>query len=179
MKDVFIQIEGTPNPLTRKFSFGIHLTDTPYEVSAQEGGPDALASLLQTGVASIFVGRDYLSLTVADEAAWPDVQALARQAITDGAEELGSLSRSETIEASTDPVVTRIMELLDTHIRPAVAHDGGDVRFHSFDGNGVLHLEMVGACAGCPSSTATLKLGIRNMMRHFVPEVQDVEAVAR
>jgi len=179
MKDLIIQIEGTPNPLTRKFSFGVHLTDTPYEVSARDVVPDALAPLFQTGIASVFVGRDYLSLTVGNEAAWTDVQAPARQAIVDGAAALGSLSRSDSLETSGDPVVTRIIELLDTHIRPAVAHDGGDVRFHSFDDNGVLHLDMVGACAGCPSSTATLKLGIRNMMRHFVPEVQDVEAVAR
>lgn len=179
MTNLFIQIENTPNPLTRKFVVGFHLTDTPYEVSSQDTATDVLRPLFDIGVTSIFVGRDYLSITIADAVLWPDLQANARQMITAAADALKTLSRSETSDTSDDPVVERIKRLLDTHIRPAVAYDGGDVRYHSFDDKGVLRLEMSGACSGCPSSSATLKLGIRNMMRHFVPEVRDVEAVAR
>jgi Fe-S cluster biogenesis protein NfuA len=107
------------------------------------------------------------------------VQNDARTVIAAAADALKSLSRKEAEDGDDNPVVSKIKGLLETHIRPAVAHDGGDVRFHSFDDKGVLHLEMAGACSGCPSSAATLKQGIRNMMRHFVPEVRDVEAVAR
>ncbi|MCZ7862796.1 NifU family protein [Agrobacterium salinitolerans] len=179
MSELFIQIENTPNPLTRKFVLGFDVTDAPYEVASLDTVPDVLRPLFSIGVASIFVGRDYLSLTIEDAVLWPDLQADARQVITNSAEALKTLSRSEATDVTDDPVVERIKGLLDTHIRPAVAHDGGDVRYHSFDDKGILHLEMSGACSGCPSSTATLKLGIRNMMRHFVPEVLDVEAVAR
>jgi Fe-S cluster biogenesis protein NfuA len=179
MTDIAIQIEETPNPLTRKFSFGTQLTDNPYEVSTPDGAPALLARFLKTGAVSVFVGRDYISLTVADATSWPDIEILARVVIEEEAESFSTLSRAATTEESDDPIITRIKELLDSHIRPAVSHDGGDVRFHSFDAAGVVHLEMIGACAGCPSSTATLKVGIRNMMRHFVPEVQDVEAVER
>jgi Fe-S cluster biogenesis protein NfuA len=178
MSEAFIQIDTTPNPLTRKFLLGFHLTDSPYELASLDTVPEVLRPLLGIGVASIFVGRDYLSLTIADEALWPEVQTKARQLITDAADAMKTLSRSETTVVSDDPVVERIKGLLDTHIRPAVAQDGGDVRYHSFTDRGVLRLEMSGACSGCPSSSATLKLGIRNLMRHFVPEVNDVEAVA-
>jgi Fe-S cluster biogenesis protein NfuA len=179
MKELIVRIEPTPNPLTKKFSFDVHLTDSPYEISDVASAPDALAALFKIGVVSIFVGRDYLSLSVADENSWIDVQNDARATISASADALANLSRQDTVENDSNPVVSKIKELLETHVRPAVANDGGDVRFHSFDDKGVLHLEMVGACSGCPSSTATLKHGIRNMMRHFIPEVQDVEAVAR
>lgn len=179
MKELIVRIEATPNPLAKKFSFDVHLTDSPYEISDAVSAPETLAPLFEIGVVSIFVGRDYLSLTVADENRWIDVQNSARATISASADALANLSRRDAVENDSDPVVTKIKELLETRVRPAVANDGGDVRFHSFDDKGVLHLEMVGACSGCPSSTATLKHGIRNMMRHFIPEVQDVEAVAR
>ncbi|MDW9481919.1 hypothetical protein GOB57_25040 [Sinorhizobium meliloti] len=175
---VFIQVDSTPNPLTRKFSLGVHLTDAPYEVASLPRVPDVLVPLFGVGIAAIFVGRDYLSLTVEDEAMWPELQVRAREVITETAGDFTSLSRPETADVSDDPLVAKIRGLLDSHIRPAVAHDGGDIRFHSFDDKGVLHLKMSGACAGCPSSPATLKLGIRNLMRSYVPEVRDVEAVA-
>ncbi|MBY3432628.1 NifU family protein [Rhizobium laguerreae] len=176
---MFVRIDPTPNPLTRKFSFDVHLTDSPYEITRAESAPEALGPLFAAGVVSVFVARDYLSLTVADENRWPDVQKDARTAIAGAAEALASLSRREEAESGNDPVTSKIKGILETRIRPAVANDGGDVRFHSFDEKGVLHLEMAGACSGCPSSSATLKHGILNMMRHFVPEVLDVEAVAR
>lgn len=178
MNAVFIQVDSTPNPLTRKFSLGVHLTDAPYEVASLPRVPDVLVPLFGVGIAAIFVGRDYLSLTVEDEAMWPELQVRAREVITETAGDFTSLSRPETADVSDDPLVAKIRGLLDSHIRPAVAHDGGDIRFHSFDDKGVLHLKMSGACAGCPSSPATLKLGIRNLMRSYVPEVRDVEAVA-
>ena len=86
-----------------------------------------------------------------------------------------ALAETHTITEENDEVVSQIKELLETRVRPAVAQDGGDITFHGFD-QGVVYLEMRGACAGCPSSTATLKMGIENMLRHYIPEVMEVRA---
>ena len=168
-----VHVENTPNPLVRKFSFGETLTDSPYEAGAHS----ALVPLLEAGAISVFVGTDYLSLSVGDADDWASVQPRAVAAIEEGAEALATMDveHATVSEAPTDPVVAKIMEILDRNIRPAVARDGGDVKFLSFD-DGVLMLEMKGACSGCPSSTATLKTGILNMMSYFVPEVRDVVA---
>lgn len=178
MTQTVVFTESTPNPLTRKFSFGRDLANTPFEAGAHP----ALAPLLDAGVMSVFVGADYLSLTVGDADHWTETAPKAISAIQDNVEAIVAMAREKgeagSAVESDDPVVRRIMEILDTNIRPAVAHDGGDVNFVAFD-DGVLVLEMSGACSGCPSSTATLKMGIQNMMSYFVPEVRDVVAAER
>lgn len=178
MRENLIKAEPTPNPRVMKFSLGRKLTEEPYEVALEGPLPNSLEPLFGMGATTVFVGGDYLSVGITTAEEW---EALAPRIISELGkigEEDKSLWRTAAAETANDPVVTKITALLDSHIRPAVARDGGDVRFHSFDDKGVLRLEMVGACAGCPSSTATLKQGIRNMMRHFVPEVVDVEAAS-
>lgn len=177
---MLISVEHTPNPLTKKFSFGKVLTEVPFEFASSDNTVEALDPLFASGVSSVFVGRDYLALTVVKEAMWPDIQSKAKLAISNAAEAIVSLSAPQsaiTSPADEQPIVSKIKQLLETHVRPAVAHDGGDVRFQSFD-NGVLQLKMAGACAGCPSSSATLKMGILRLIQHFLPEVVDVRATA-
>lgn len=180
MHSIFVTVESTPNPNTRKFSFGEYLTREPFELSAPFADTtNPVSSLFAPEVQSVFVGNDYFAVTVTDVAAWPETQKAVKTAIAENAVALRSIGKEieQLNDNADDPVVTTIREILDTKIRPAVAHDGGDVRFKSFK-DGVVTLEMAGACSGCPSSTATLKLGILNMLRYFVPEVRDVVAAA-
>lgn len=134
------------------------------------------------GVKSVFYGADFVAVTKEDAFDWADLKtfilgvlfeqfSLHSQPLL-----LSDSDGSESIGEESD-TVKKIRELLDTRVRPAVARDGGDIVFHSFD-KGILFLQMRGACSGCPSSTMTLKMGIENMMRHFVPEVLEVRAVA-
>lgn len=177
---VHVYVEPTPNPLTRKFVFDGEVVGAPFEVARQAAsGP--LEALFAAGAESVFVGSGYVSVTVCDDDAWAasTIDAM-RGAIADAAADIAvNLSAfappSIARQAETDPVIATIIELLETRVRPAVAHDGGDISFHSFE-KGILKLNMSGACSGCPSSTATLKMGIRNLMTYFVPEVLGVEA---
>nr|WP_250808618.1 NifU family protein [Neorhizobium tomejilense] len=175
-----VSVEATPNPLVKKFSLGVTLVKTPFDATELAMDVPGLARLLEAGAVSIFVGQDYLAVGVADAHEWATLLAPVREAIADNADALVAFAAArdqDAVDAVTnDPVVARIINLLDNKIRPAVAHDGGDVRFRAFR-DGVLELEMAGACSGCPSSAATLKLGVLNMMRYFVPEVRDVVSV--
>jgi len=190
---MFIQTQSTPNPATLKFLPGREVSAaTPYDfVAASEAAVSPLASalFLISGVRSVFLGSDFLSVTKADDADWAIIkpQALAAimdhfvsgaPVIADGAagappdEEEGVVYEGEVAE-----IVAEIKELIATRVRPAVAGDGGDIVFRRFDvASGVVHLSMRGACSGCPSSTATLKSGVENLLRHYVPEVTAVEA---
>jgi Fe-S cluster biogenesis protein NfuA len=137
------------------------------------------------GVERVFLGSDFVSVTKGDAPDWQHLKPAVLGAIMEH-----YLSGAPVIEAKTAPaaapegnfdeadsdVVAQIKELLDTRVRPAVAQDGGDIIFHGFE-DGIVKLEMHGACSGCPSSTMTLKHGIENLLRHYVPEVQEVQAV--
>jgi len=177
-----IVVERTPNPLTRKFDLGETVTEQPFDLVKTDPLPDTLRAFFTPGVEGVFVGAHYLAVTVGQHGDWEEVDPSARRATAALMADLGplltlGLSRATAMPPpESDPVVGRILELLETRVKPAVAHDGGDINFHSFE-KGVLKLRMSGACSGCPSSTATLKLGIRNMMQYFLPEVLDVEAV--
>lgn len=171
-----VTFEITPNPLTRKFSSGLTFTTTPYDATALSSAKP----LLDIGITSVFVGRDHLALSIPSDVDWESVTERAMwviEAFGDGFVSTDNETQTEAV-LHDDPVVRRIIEILDVNIRPAVAHDGGDVTFVAFD-DGVLVLEMAGACSGCPSSTATLKMGILNMMQYFVPEVRDVVAASQ
>jgi Fe-S cluster biogenesis protein NfuA len=189
---MFIQTEQTPNPASLKFLPGceVMLAGTAEFISpatASAASPLAFALFRVAGVKGVFLGRDFITVTKADEAAWPALKPLilgvvmehftaGRPVMND--EHLAQLR--DKPPASTrdddDEIVKQIKEILDTRIRPAVAADGGDIEFDSFT-DGVVYLRMRGACAGCPSSTATLKMGIENLLRHFIPEVNEVQAV--
>ena len=190
---MFIRTEETPNPLTLKFIPGRELmADGVREFATpEEAAESPLAEALfdVEGVARVFFGPDFLTVTKgSDEVDWRTIQASILAAIMDhyasGAPLLvgdapqggGSGHSDEVYEGEAAQIVAEIKDLLDTRIRPAVAQDGGDILFSRFEPDtGILWLHMRGACAGCPSSTATLKAGVENMLRHYVPEVSRVE----
>jgi Fe-S cluster biogenesis protein NfuA len=184
---MFIETEGTPNPATLKFLPGRYVlesgtADFASPVSA-ERSPLATALFDLSGVARVFLGNDFITITKTDEIAWPALkpQVLAaimehfvagRPVIVGEAEDL----MDEDVDPADQEIVDQIKELLDTRVRPAVAGDGGDIVFRGYR-DGVVRLHMQGSCSGCPSSRATLKHGIENMLRHYVPEVVAVEQV--
>ena len=181
---MFIQTEQTPNPATLKFLPG---QDVMGDSTANFSNRDAASrSPLATrifdvsGVAAVFLGSDFVTVTT-DGADWQDLKPAVLGAIMEHfSTGQPVVEKEETPAAASgeddDEVVTQIKELLDTRVRPAVAQDGGDITFHGFD-EGIVYLHMQGACAGCPSSTATLKHGIENLLKHFVPEVNEVRAI--
>lgn len=184
---MFIQTEPTPNPNVLKFLPGRDVASDPRDfVNAEEAAASPLAEALfqLEGVTGVFFGYDYVSVTRDPEGLdWSQLKAPILAAIMDHFVSGGPLLRggaaegAETAGEDTE-IVAEIKALLDSRIRPAVAQDGGDILFDAFDEEtGVLTLRMRGACAGCPSSSATLKAGVEQMMKHYVPEVTRVEQV--
>lgn len=181
---MFIQTETTPNPATLKFLPGraVMARGTADFPSREQAAASPLATRLFEieGVAGVFLGSDFVSVTKADAADWqvlkPQVLGAIMEHFTSGEPVVTEESPAAGGEGEDSQVVAQIKELLDTRIRPAVAQDGGDIIFRGFE-DGVVYLRMQGACSGCPSSTATLKHGIENMLRYYVPEVTAVEAV--
>jgi Fe-S cluster biogenesis protein NfuA len=185
---MFIQTEPTPNPATLKFLPGrtVLKDGTADYRSKDDAGLSPLAARLfeLDEVAGVFLGSDFISVSKRDDTEWQHIKPAILGAIMDhytsGEDAAGSAVANDGAAGNYAPedeeVVQTIKELLDTRIRPAVAQDGGDITFHGFR-DGVVYLAMRGACAGCPSSTATLQYGIENLLRHFCPEVQAVEAV--
>jgi len=184
---MFIETEGTPNPATLKFLPGRYVmeagtADFASPASAARS-PLAAAVFQLPGVARVFLGNDFITVTKTDEIAWqglkPQVLAaimehfVAGRPVIEGADED---LLDEDVDPADQEIVEQIKELLDTRVRPAVAGDGGDIVFRGYR-DGVVRLHMQGACSGCPSSRATLKHGIENMLRHYVPEVVAVEQV--
>ncbi len=187
---MFIQTEDTPNPATIKFRPGIQVlpmgtADYPSREAASNS-PLAQRLFDVEGVKAVFLGYDFISVTKVDEEEWftlkPAVLGAIMEHFTAGQpvirdpQELTEEPEDDRDWGEDQEIVDTIKELLDARVRPAVAQDGGDIVFHGFD-KGVVYLHMRGACAGCPSATATLKSGIENLLRHFVPEVSRVEAV--
>jgi len=185
---MFIQTEPTPNPNVLKFLPGRDVADSPTDfVNAEEAAASPLAEALFgiEGVTGVFFGYDYVSVTrEAQGPEWATMKAPILAAIMDqfvsGAPLMRGAVAAGVHDASAEDteIVAEIKQLLDSRIRPAVAQDGGDILFDAFDeATGVLTLRMRGACAGCPSSSATLKAGVEQMMKHYVPEVTRVEQV--
>jgi Fe-S cluster biogenesis protein NfuA len=192
---MFIQTQTTPNPATLKFLPGRDVSPaTSYEfISLEEAAASPLAAALLglNGVRSVFLGADFVSLTKSEEADWAHLKPQALAAIMDhfvsGAPVIADAQEADedagaddiAYEGETAEIVAEIKELIATRVRPAVAKDGGDIIFKRFDAEtGIVQLIMRGACSGCPSSTLTLKQGVENLLRHYVPEVTAVEAIA-
>lgn len=190
---MFIQTEATPNPATLKFLPGIQVlpSGTADFRTQEEAEKSPLAKQLFTipGVSGVFFGYDFISVTrEGDEDSgfdWqhlkPAVLGTIMEHFVTGKPVMGDASVDlddveEDFAEEDAHIVNTIKELLDTRVRPAVAQDGGDITFHGFR-DGIVYLHMKGACAGCPSSTATLKHGIQNLLKHFIPEVQEVMPV--
>jgi len=185
---MFIQTEATPNPATLKFLPGqtvleIGTADFPSPDSAGTS-PLATAIFAVDGVTGVFLGHDFVTVTKEEPRDWnhlkPAILGAIMEHFQSGRAVLDDGDRPEEHTATDGPdseIIVQIKELLDTRVRPAVAQDGGDITFHGFD-RGVVYLTMKGACAGCPSSTMTLKMGIENLLRHYIPEVTEVRPVA-
>lgn len=187
---MFIQTSETPNPLTLKFLVGeeVMAEGTRFMTSAQDAVDCPLAEHLFSleGVASVFLGADFVSVTKSEAALWsalrPFVLAtlmdhfLSGQPLFSQPEEGVSQNPSSEPPEDEDEVTREIRSLIDTRVRPAVARDGGDILFDHRDG-GIVYVRLQGACSGCPSSTATLRSGIENMLRYYVPEVEEVRAL--
>ncbi|SDG38384.1 NifU family protein [Roseospirillum parvum] len=182
---MFIETETTPNPASLKF-----LPHRPVlpggaldfaEPAAAAASPLARALFEVEGVAGVFLGDDFITVTKQPAADWSSLKPLVLGAVmhhfTAGLPvvEEGAAG-AESGGDQSDPVVAQIVELLESRVRPVVAQDGGDIVFRDFR-EGVVFLHMRGSCAGCPSSTATLKHGIENLLRHFIPQVKGVQAV--
>ena len=185
---MFIETEQTPNPATLKFLPGRSVmgagTADFTTAEAAERSPLAQRLFQVEGIAGIFLGSDFVTVTKAEGKTWQ----VLKPAILGIIMEHFAANRPVILESTAAPagvdapgeeseIVTQIKELLDTRVRPAVAQDGGDIIFQGYE-DGVVFLHLQGSCSGCPSSTATLKMGIENMLKHYVPEVVEVRAVA-
>ena len=185
---MFIQTESTPNPATLKFLPGhtVLQTGTADFPTIESSNKSPLANKIfgVEGVSGVFFGSDFITVTKDENIEWehvkPAILGLIMEHFQSGAPIL--------LEENTTPIhaehhgpdskiVEQIKELLDTRVRPAVAQDGGDITFHGYE-EGIVYLHMQGACAGCPSSTMTLKMGIENLLKHYIPEVQEVRPIA-
>ena len=183
---MFIQTEETPNPATMKFLPGRDVMgekaggtlDIPSPAGAAQS-PLAQGLFAIEGVRSVFLGKDFVTVTKDESKNWAGLKPLILTAIMEHfTANKPVLAAGESAEApvetgNDDPVIAKIRDLLDHKIRPAVAQDGGDIVFQSFE-DGVVYLKLKGSCAGCPSSAMTLKAGVENMLRHYIPEVREV-----
>ncbi|GAA4748481.1 NifU family protein [Sphingomonas daechungensis] len=193
MAPMLIHTEQTPNPATRKFLPGQTVMDAGTrdfaEAEAAEASPLASALFASGLVEGVFFGRDFISVTAAPGVSWGDLEPLVLETLLDhfvsgaplfvqgtAAEiQIDDLPGIEEDPADAD-IIDQIKELIETRVRPAVAQDGGDIVYRGYK-DGRLYLAMQGACSGCPSSAITLKRGIESLVRHYVPEVESVEAV--
>ena len=181
---MFIQTEGTPNPATLKFLPGCAVmargTANFADAAEAAGSPLAMKLFATEGVLGVFLGTDFITVSKAPTKEWDTMKPLILGAIMEHFQSGRPVIETQAAEAGADGeeggIIGQIKELLDTRVRPAVAQDGGDIVFKGFE-DGIVYLHMQGSCAGCPSSTMTLKHGIENMLRYYVPEVQEVRAV--
>jgi len=181
---MFIQTEPTPNPQSLKFLPGrtvmpvgtADFRDPPSSVNS----PLARALFSIEGVTGVYLGADFVSVTKNEGAEWMVLKPLILGALMEHFVSGRAAVEGEAAAAhveDTSEIAVMIKELLDTRIRPAVAQDGGDITFVKYD-DGIVYLHMKGSCAGCPSSTATLKSGIENMLKHYIPEIEEVRAAS-
>lgn len=183
---MFIQTEDTPNPATLKFLPGRDVLGTgtaDFTDAADAAARSPLADRLfqVDGVKRVFLAGDFVTVTKDDSRDWyvmkPGILGAIMEHFATGKAVLTQVKADDNqVNEDDDEIVAQIKELLDAKVRPAVAQDGGDITFHGFE-NGVVYLAMKGACAGCPSSTATLKSGIENMLRYYIPEVVEVQQI--
>jgi Fe-S cluster biogenesis protein NfuA len=186
---MFIQTESTPNPATLKFLPGQTVLEagTADFPTSETAGASPLAQRIFAvdGVTGVFLGTDFVTVTKQDGRDWDHLKPALLGAIMEHfqsgqpvmADDAAPASGHAEHDGADAEIVGQIKELLDSRVRPAVAQDGGDITFHGFE-RGVVYLHMQGACAGCPSSTLTLKMGIENLLRHYIPEVTEVRPVA-
>ncbi|MDG2355363.1 MAG: NifU family protein [Paracoccaceae bacterium] len=185
---MFIQTESTPNPATLKFLPGRTVLQTGTadfpSIKNSEQSPLAKRIFEVEGISGVFFGSDFITVTKDNDIDWEHVKPAILGVIMEHFQSGLPVMLEENITPShaehhgpDSVIVDQIKELLDTRVRPAVAQDGGDITFHGYE-EGIVYLHMQGACAGCPSSTMTLKMGIENLLKHFIPEVKEVRPIA-
>ena len=179
---MFVQTEITPNPNSLKFLPGkIVSNNGSFEITKEDNINNELVKNLLSinGVQGIFLGKDFISINKSNETPWEEIKHIVISLINDfyssGKEFVIDKNLNEESE-NLEEIEKRIIKLLDQKIRPAVAKDGGDIKFKEFK-KGIVKVELQGSCSGCPSSTMTLKQGVENLLRHYLPEVKQVEAI--
>jgi NFU1 iron-sulfur cluster scaffold homolog, mitochondrial len=179
---MFVQTEVTPNPNSLKFLPGKKVSNSgPYEIINKEDTQNVLVRniLSINGVEGIFLGEDFISVNKKETTNWDDVKHIVISFINDFYSEGKEFVIDESLDeqnANLDEIEQRIVKILDQKIRPAVAKDGGDIKFKEFK-DGVVKVQLQGSCSGCPSSTMTLKQGVQNLLCHYLPEVKEVVAI--
>jgi Fe-S cluster biogenesis protein NfuA len=179
---MFVQIENTPNPNSLKFLPGKIVSNSgSIEITKKdETNNELVRNLLSiNGVQGIFLGNDFISINKYDENSWDDIKHIAISLINDfyaGGKEFVIDKNSDVNFEDLEEIEKKIIHLLEQKIRPAVAKDGGDIKFKEFK-NGKVKVQLQGSCSGCPSSTMTLKQGVQNLLCHYIPEVKEVEAI--
>jgi Fe-S cluster biogenesis protein NfuA len=181
---MFIQTEETPNPATLKFLPGRGVMESGTAnfptVDSATRSPLAVRLFDLDGVTGVFLGADFVTVTKGADREWhvmkPAILGVIMEHFTANRPVIVETASGAVADGEDSEIVTQIKDLLETRVRPAVAQDGGDIIFQSFE-EGVVFLHLQGACSGCPSSTATLKMGIENMLKHYIPEVVEVRAV--
>ena len=179
---MFVQTEVTPNPKSLKFLPGKKVSNSgSYEITNKNDTQNALVRniLSMNGVEGIFLGEDFISVNKKDEIKWDDLKHIVISLINDFYSEGKEFVIDENLNeenSNLDEIEQKIVKILDQKIRPAVARDGGDIKFKEFK-DGVVKVQLQGSCSGCPSSTMTLKQGVQNLLCHYLPEVKEVVAI--
>jgi len=179
---MFVQTETTPNPNSLKFLPGkIVSNNGSFEVTKKDNINNELVKNLLSvnGVQGIFLGKDFISINKSNQTPWEEIKHIVISLINDfyssGKEFVIDKNFTED-DKNLEDIEKRIIQLLDQKIRPAVAKDGGDIKFKEFS-EGIVKVQLQGSCSGCPSSTMTLKQGVQNLLCHYIPEVKGVEAI--
>ena len=179
---MFVQTEVTPNPNSLKFLPGKKVSNSgPYEITQKEEAKNLLVRNLLSinGVEGIFLGEDFISINKKETINWDDIKHIVISFINDFYSEGKEFVIDENLNeqnSDLDELEQKIVKILDQKIRPAVARDGGDIKFKEFK-DGVVKVQLQGSCSGCPSSTMTLKQGVQNLLCHYLPEVKEVVAI--
>ena len=179
---MFVQTETTPNPNSLKFLPGKKVSNSgPYEIVKKDGVKnDLIRNILSVnGVDGIFLGEDFISVNKNDKINWDDIKHIVISLINDFYSDGKKFVIDENLvdqSPELDDIEKKIVKILDQKIRPAVAKDGGDIKFKEFK-NGIVKVQLQGSCSGCPSSTMTLKQGVQNLLCHYLPEVKEVVAI--
>ena len=179
---MFVQTEVTPNPNSLKFLPGKKVSNSgPYEITSKDQTNNELVIniLSLSGVEGIFLGQDFISVNKSDQTNWDEIKHIVISLINDFYSKGEEFVMDENIkqhESDLNEIEQKIVKILDQKIRPAVARDGGDIKFKEYK-DGVVKVQLQGSCSGCPSSTMTLKKGVQNLLCHYLPEVKEVIAI--
>ena len=179
---MFVQTEVTPNPNSLKFLPGKNVSNSgPYEITNKDQINNELVKniLSVNGVEGVFLGKDFISVNKSDQIKWDDIKHIVTSFLNDFYSDGKEFVIDENIkeeDSDLDEIEQKIVKILDQKIRPAVARDGGDIKFKEYK-DGVVKVQLQGSCSGCPSSTMTLKQGVQNLLCHYIPEVKEVIAI--